>query len=105
MPRMTRAPRPKLEKTVIRSSDTGLGGSGVGVERGISVGVGEEASRNGVGTGSSSSTGARERALRQKIIRSMTTANEIIEQASSGTITGPPLMIMPIKSNTVFTLS
>jgi hypothetical protein len=29
----------------------------------------------------------------------MTTAREIIEQARSGTMTGPPLMIMPIKSN------
>ncbi len=48
MPRMTRAPRPKLEKTVVRSRATGLVGSGVGVARGSSVGVGEAASRNEV---------------------------------------------------------
>jgi hypothetical protein len=29
----------------------------------------------------------------------MTTAREMIEQARSGTITGPPFMIMPIRSN------
>jgi len=34
----------------------------------------------------------------------MTTARETIEQARSGTITGPPLMIMPIKSNTLIAL-
>ena len=54
---------------------------------------------------SSSSTGPRDRALRQKMIRSMTTAKEMIEQASSGTITGPPLMMMPMKSNTLIGLS
>jgi hypothetical protein len=39
------------------------------------------------------------------MIRSMTTAKEMIEQARSGTITGPPLMMMPIKSNTLVALS
>ena len=54
---------------------------------------------------SSSSTGPRDRALCQKMMRSMTTASEMIEQARSGTITGPPLMRMPIKSNTFIALS
>jgi hypothetical protein len=35
----------------------------------------------------------------------MTTAKETIEQAKSGTITGPPLMMMPVKSNTFLALS
>ena len=33
------------------------------------------------------------------MIRSMTTAREMIEQAKSGTMTGPPLMMTPIESN------
>jgi hypothetical protein len=35
----------------------------------------------------------------------MTTARETIEQASSGTITGPPLMMIAMKSNTLIGLS
>ena len=39
--------------------------------------------------------------MRQKMMRSMTTAREMMEQASSGTMTGPPLMMIPTKSNIV----
>jgi hypothetical protein len=38
------------------------------------------------------------------MIRSMTTAREIIEQARSGTMTGPPLMMMTIEPNTLIAL-
>ncbi|MDL1911907.1 hypothetical protein FBQ81_14655 [Chloroflexi bacterium CFX6] len=51
---MTSAPRPRLAYTAARLIAMEFVGSGVGVGRGVSVGVGEEATRKGVGNCASS---------------------------------------------------
>lgn len=48
-PTITKAPRPRLMYMAVWSKDTALFGKEVGVGRGVCVGVGDEATRKGVG--------------------------------------------------------